>query len=86
MTAVLKDIARKLGLTIVDLMTSKKALATAAGVIVGLFVKDADARNKIVEGIMVYVASQGIVDHAKAKAAAVLGAAQTSVTNVAVTP
>lgn len=70
----LKDLARRLGVTLIDLLTSKKAIAAGLAALVGLFVKDPGARDHIVQTLMVYIGAQGIVDHAKAQAEAKIGA------------
>lgn len=69
----LKEIARRLGVTLIDLLTSKKAIAAGVAALVGLFVKDAAARDHIVQTLMVYIGAQGIVDHAKATTEKKLG-------------
>ncbi len=69
----LKDLARRLGVTLIDLLTSKKAIAAGVAALVGLFVHDATARDHIIQILMVYIGAQGVVDHAKATAEGKLG-------------
>lgn len=71
----LKDLARRLGVTILDLLTSKKAIAAAVGAVVAHFIQDPTKAAHVVEIVIGYVASQGIVDHAKATAEGKLGLA-----------
>jgi len=69
----LKNIAARLGVTLIDLLTSKKAIAAGLGALAGLLIKDPATRDHIVQLVMVYIGAQGIVDHAKAATEAKLG-------------
>lgn len=81
---LIRTILSRLGVTILDLLTSKKAIATAVAAIVGFVVKDENARNMICASIMSYVVGQGIADHGKAIAEAKLGIAGAAPLPVAV--
>jgi hypothetical protein len=82
----MKDLLRRLGVTLIDLLTSKKAIAAGLGALAGLVVKDPAVRAHVVEVLMVYIGSQGLVDHAKATAEKKLGVDGAKPLPVAVTP
>lgn len=71
----LKNIAARLGVTLLDLLTSKKALAAGAGWLAHMLVKDPGARAGLEQILMAYIVGQGIADHGKAVAEAKLGIA-----------
>jgi hypothetical protein len=73
MTAALKKIAARLGVTLLDLLTSKKAIAAAVAAIVNLVVQDDGSRQLITAAIMSYIVGQGIADHGAAIAEKKLG-------------
>lgn len=69
----LLEIAARLGVTLLDLATSKKALAVVAGWIAHMLVKDPASRSGLEQLIMAYLVGQGIADHGKAVAEGKLG-------------
>jgi hypothetical protein len=71
----IKELGRRLLVTLIDLATSKKALAAAVGAVLGYVIKDEATRNLMVGSIMSYVLGQSVVDHAKATAEGKLGIA-----------
>lgn len=83
---MITDIARRLGVTLIDLLTSKKAIAAGLAALVGLLVKDPGQRDHVVQVLMVYIGAQGLVDHAKASAEKRLGIADAKPLPIQVTP
>jgi hypothetical protein len=84
--SMIKDLFKQLAATIVDLVTSKKAIAAAVAAIAAHVIKDPAQRAEVVAGIVAFIFSQGIVDHAKAAADAKLGVKTETLTASTSTP
>lgn len=82
----IKDLFRQFAVTVIDLVTSKKAIAAAVAAVAAHVIKDPTQRAEVVGGIVAFIFSQGYVDHAKALADAKLGVATETVTATKSTP
>lgn len=71
----IKDFAKRLAVTIIDLLTSKKAIATGVSFVAAHVIKDPTQRVEVIGAVVAFVFSQGWVDHGKAIAEGKIGAA-----------
>lgn len=74
----IKEMFKQFAVTLVDLVTSKKAIAAAVAAVVSHVVVDPAKRAEAVAAIVAFIFSQGWVDHGKAIADAKLGVATSS--------
>lgn len=82
----IKDLFKQFVATVIDLVTSKKAIAAAVSAIMAHVIVDPAKRAEAVGGIVAYILATGYVDHAKALADAKLGVATETVTASKSTP
>lgn len=82
----IKEMFKQLAVTLVDLVTSKKAIAAAVAAVVSHVVVDPAKRAEAVAAIVAFIFSQGWVDHGKAIADAKLGVATETVTATSSAP